>query len=474
MSRPAPQPRRKYDLTSGSLRWNLFRLAAPAAAGAVLHSIYNLVDAFWLGKVGKIALNAPGLSGPLFFVVFAIGWGFGTGGTALVAQYTGAGREREADRAAAQTILLLCVLISAMVLPVFALAPRILRLMQAPAEAVAPATVYLRVFLLGLPFIAFTMAYGSVLRAVGDTITVVVITGAANVVNLALDPLLIFGVGPFPELGVMGAAVASVIAQSFGAAACLACLLRGRGGVRVAPADFRPDRGLLWRVVRIGTPAAVGMSANSFGFVVFQSLVINPFGATVVGAFTIGFRVLHFVNAPMHAMASAAAPIVGQALGAGEVKLARRAVRLSASVFARMMFVPIALLMWKGRLVARLFIDDPGVIREAGRFFAVVPASVYFFGVLMMLMSAFYGSGHTRPAMIVAIIRVWVVRIPVAYLLAVAVGLGSLGAYLGMVAGNIASASVALALFLGGGWEHAVIDDGAPHQGQGEPDEGGG
>jgi Na+-driven multidrug efflux pump len=156
-------------------------------------------------------------------------------------------------------------------------------------------------------------------------------------------------------------------------------------------------------------------------------------------------------------MAMAAAPVVGQALGAQKPKLARRAVWTSASLVALVMFPPVVFLIWRGQLVARAFIESPDVIAEAGRFFMVVPASVYFFGVLMVLMAAFYGSGHTRPVMVISIMRLWVFRLPAAYLLAFVLGLGSTGAYLGMVFGNVLCALITLWVFLRGGWESAVV-----------------
>lgn len=453
----APAHRRgKRDLTSGSLMWNLFSLAAPSAAGIVLQSLYNLVDAFWLGKVGTVALNAPGLTGQVSFLAVAAAFGFSVGGTALVAQYTGAGRHRDADRAAAQNILLLCFLTTVLSLPVVVLAPYVLKLCQAPPESVPAATAYMRVYMSGMPLVAFVTAYGAALRALGDTMTVVAISAVANVLNFVLDPVLIFGLGGMPAMGVTGAALATVICQAVAAAACLGGLLRGRAGLHVAGADFRPDREMLRRILRVGLPSAVAGGLNSVAYNLFTILTINPLGSTVLSAFTIGFRVIHFFDAPMQAVAAATAPVVGQALGARKAKLARRAVRLGVLVVALIMAVPVVLLTWQGQFVARLFIPDPAVIAETRTFFYLVPSSTYLFGVLAVLMAAFYGSGHTLPALLVAIVR-GTVRVALAVLLIYALGMGSLGAYVGMVGGNVISALLALWLFLAGGWESALV-----------------
>jgi len=449
----------RRDLTSGPVVRNLLWLAAPVAVGMVLHALYNLVDAFWLGKWSKQALAAPGVSMPFFFFVIAFGTGLSTAGTALVAQHTGAGRHREADRAAAQTILLLCGLAVILGGPMLVLAPQLLRLARVPADVAPKAAVYLRILLPGLPLMAVTISYAAILRALGDTVTVVLIGVAANALNMVLDPVLIFGLAGAPSLGIGGAALATLTSQCIGAAACYALLRRHHGGLTITWADLRPDWPVLRKAFSVGLPVAVSNSVTSVGFAVFQTM-INSLGTVVIGAFTIGFRVIHFFNVPSQAMAVAAAPVVGQALGAGKPALARRAVLVSAGLVAAVMFLPLAFLIWKGQLVARAFVNDPEVIAESRNFFLIVPASSYFFGVLMVLMAAFYGSGHTRPVMVLAILRLWVLRVPAGYLLAFVAGWGSRGVYAGMAIGNVTCALVAFWLFCTVRWQRAVVPTG--------------
>jgi Na+-driven multidrug efflux pump len=177
----------------------------------------------------------------------------------------------------------------------------------------------------------------------------------------------------------------------------------------------------------------------------------------VIAAFTIGFRMTHFLSIPGHSMATAAAPIVGQALGAGKPERARRTVLLGVLIVALGMAIPYALMIWQGQLVARFFVDDPEVIREAGRFFLIVPASNYFFIVIMVLSSAFYGSGHTRPVMVISLLRQWAFRMPLAYLFGVLMGWGSVGIYVGMGLSNVICSVITIWVFMRGRWTHAVI-----------------
>jgi putative MATE family efflux protein len=332
----------------------------------------------------------------------------------------------------------------------------ILAVFQVPEDMAPDAIAYFQIVMAGIPLVAFTIAYGAILRALGDTITVVIIGILSNILNAVLDPLFIFGWGSFPRMGAGGAAIATVISQAAACVACMALIRKHRAGLVLAAGDLRPDWQVLRQTLSIGTPAAIGNASNSIGFSVFQILV-NWLGTTVVGAFTIGFRIINFVNVPGQALAMAASPIVGQALGAGRPDLARRAIKVSMAIVTVSMLPAVALLMWQGQLVARAFAFDKEVVAEAGRFFLIVPASSYLFGAIMVLTAAFTGSGHTRPAMFLAILRLWIVRVPVGYLLAFTLGMGSVGIYWGMVAGNVVSAVAAVLLVRGYKWQTAII-----------------
>jgi putative MATE family efflux protein len=303
-----PEIRARQDLTTRPLAATLIGMAAPIAAGTILQSAYALVNAYWLGKAGTTALAAPGAASPFQFIAVAFGMGFANAGTALVAQFTGARQYDRAERVAAQTILVLCSLITVVAVPMLVFAPKLLRLFQVPAVARPEATAYLRIILVGLPISAFTMAYGGVLRAVGDTVTVIVILAVANMANAAMDPFLIFGWVGLPRMGVKGAALGTVICQSGAALACYACLRRGRSGMHIKRADWKPDRPLIWKTLTVGLPAAIGGSSTSMGFALQQSMV-NTLGVVVMAAYTIGFRIINVLDVPVQAMASATAPV---------------------------------------------------------------------------------------------------------------------------------------------------------------------
>ncbi len=446
------------DLTSGSLEWNLFRLAGPIAAGMALQAFYNLVDAFWLGHWTKEALAAQSVSMPFFFLVFALVQAFATAGSSVVSQYTGAGRHYDADRAAAQMFLVLAAFAAALTLPMVLMAPGLLRLMGVPEEALDQGAAYMRIAMVGLPFMAFTAGYASALRALGNTMTIVLIGAATNLINLVLDPVLIFGLLGVPAMGVSGAAIATLTANIVNALICYRCLRAGHVGLRTRLADLKPDRAMLLTIVKIAAPLSINRSSDSWGFFVFR-ILINHLGITVLTAYTIGFRILQFFTMPAVALGYAAAPVVGQALGAGNRALARRAVWVSTALAAVVLLLPMLGMVIFGQGIASFFRADPDVMKEAGRFFLVVPASSYFFQVIMVLSAAFIGSGNTQAPMVISLMRHWALRLPIGYLLGYALGMGSMGIYLGMAIGNLVGAAVTLWVFLRGRWQRASVAD---------------
>ena len=466
---PTAEQLARRNLTNKPLGRTLLRLAVPVAADSAIRSLYNLADAFWLGRWSKEGLAAVGVSMPFFFITIAFGMGFGTAGTSLVSQLTGANRHEEAERAAAQTLLFMFTLALCFSVPLAIWAPQLFDLVQVPENAQAEAISYIRIMCAGLPLIAFIIAYGSVLRGLGDTTTVLVIGAVNNILNVIIDPFLIFGWAGLPAMGAAGAALAGVISLCTGTVAAIICMKRQRAGLALHFRDFKPDWDLLKRIARIGFPAALNNSSASIGFASLQ-VMINALGTAVIGAFTIGLRVIFFFNIPGHAVAAAAAPVVGQALGARRPKLARRSIWMGSLLVAVVMFLPLVFLIWQGGLVASAFTDNPAVQEEARLFFLAMPAASYFFSVLMVLTAAFFGSGHTTPAMVVGILRSFLLRLPLAYLFAFVLGWESLGIYIAWIVGNVISALVTLYLFRRGGWQKATIHTRTPEP---PPPEGG-
>ena len=447
---------RDQQLLSGSIPGSLLRLSLPIMATFLLQTLYNMADAFWLGKLGREALSAPGISFPILFFFVSFGAGFSVAGTTLVAQYTGSGQRDKANLAAGQTLIYL--ILGAIVISLvgeIASAP-LLRLLHTPDDVFVNACSYLRIIFVGIPFMAISFIYGALMRGRGDAVTPMIVDLSANFLNIVLDPFLIFGWGPFPRMEVAGAATVTVLCRVLASVACVVLLVSGKRGLKVRWAQIRPRWRYFRKIVRIGLPAAVGQSGASLGFMTIQGMV-NSFGSVVVSAFTVAIRIIHFLNVPTMGLSAGATALIGQNLGADKVKRAERTVWWAVAMVTAFLAVACTVLVFYSQPFIRFFIDDPQVVAQGVILFRIISYSVLFFGIIMVVFAAFQGAGKTSPVMFLSIGRLWLLRIPIVYILSFSLGMGPLGIWWGMFISNVITCIAGLAWFSRGSWKQKVI-----------------
>ncbi|HPF34706.1 MAG TPA: MATE family efflux transporter [Candidatus Krumholzibacteria bacterium] len=448
-------PMHGRDMTQGPMTRHLLAVAWPVSVSFLVQMLYNLVDAFWLGKLGRAALVAPTISMNVVFIGIALAMGLGQAGTTLVSQYRGAGRPEAMGRAAGQSLVLQLVLGSLLAGVGLLVAPQLLRLLDTPADAYAETLTYLRWVLAGVPFMFVFHVYQGIYSGLGDTVGPMRINVATGILNVVLDPLLIFGWGPVPALGVAGAALATVAAR--GVAAALAVrALTGAGGFRLRGADLRPDAEMMRRLLRIGLPLSLGQTVTSLGFTLLIGIV-NQFGSAATAAFGVGHRVVLTISVPAWAMAQANATAVGQNLGARLPERAALSVRTSAVLISVVLAPLCGLVMVFAAPLTRVFVDDPQVIVYGRELLRITAPSVFLFSLILVMFGAFQGAGKTVPVMVVNVARLWLVRIPFSWLLAVKLALGPSGLWWAMNLSNVLAAAAALVWFLRGDWKTAVI-----------------
>ena len=446
------------DMTQGPLASQLFAVAWPVMLSFLMQTLYNLVDAFWLGKLGRTALVAPTITMNVIFIGFSLAMGLGQGGTTLVSQYRGAGRLKEMGRAGGQTLLLLTVVGSALgVLGLLGSAP-ILRLLQTPPDAFAETLVYLRWIMVGVPFMFAFFVYQGIYTGMGDTVGPMQVNGISVLLNVVLDPLLIFGWGPVPALGVAGAAIATCISRALASAIGLHRLFRGDRGFKLQRSDIRWDARIAGKIVRVGLPVSLGHAATSLGFTLLIGIV-NTFGSAVTAAFGIGHRIIHMALVPMFGLSQANATAVGQCLGADLTERASKSVRSAAFMVGAILLPVTTLMFFFGDTISRIFVNDPEVISYGRDLFRITSYSVFAFGFVMVLFGSFQGSGHTVPVMVLNVSRLWAVRIPAAYLLGIVLGMGPAGLWWAMFLSNTLTAIAAGIWFSTGSWKRKVIGE---------------
>jgi len=384
-----------------------------------LQTFYNLTDTFWLGKLGdnaRGAVSVTGLAFPLIFFLSSFGFGFVIAGTSLVSQYRGANRIDQARQVVGQFIILVVLFCIIFISGSLIFLNEILYLLRTPAEIFSIANEYISVILIGVVFMFIFMSYQSFSHGLGDTVSPMKIQIISVSLNVILDPFLIFGIGFFPRLETYGAALATLIARILAAILAIYFMYKKLPSIVPRKKDISPNPDMLRRIIKISIPASVSHSATSFGFLILQGFV-NTFGTLVISTFSIGNRIINFFMLPAMGISSALATIIGQNLGAKKVSRAVKSVKVSFGlVFTIMVTGTILVFLFSSSLI-RFFINDPEVIEIGRRMMRVTSLAATVFAVLFVFIGVFNGSGHTRPAMIFNISRLWFFRIPLVYIL---------------------------------------------------------
>lgn len=430
---------------------NLVRLAVPIMLANLSQMMYNLADAFFLGRLGREAVAAAAIAFNLVMFVVVVGLGLANAGTTLIAQSIGAGRGDRANFYLGQTTLVLMVGAVLFSFLMTAFGPQILQLMQVPPDAFSETLVYTRIVFAALPLMFMSFVLQAAMQGVGDSVTPLIVQLIAVTLNVALDPLLIFGVGPFPRLEVAGAAVATVIARGLGSIIALTILLRGRSGLRLRPRDLKPDRQGLGVLLRIGLPASLGQGVSALGFTVLQG-VVNSFGSAVIAAFGIGSRITNLFIMPAIGLSRATSALVGQCLGAEQYWKARAVVRYATRSILVFITLGMTLTFFYGHSFVRFFVNDPEVIAHGAVMFRIISASVITFALLTVMFGAFEGGGYTKPVMYLSVLRLWGLRVPLAWLFSLRLGFGPNGIWMAMFVSNLVTSALGMGVLKKGRW----------------------
>ncbi len=445
-----------HDYTAGPVGGAILLLAVPMVLEMALESVFAIVDIFWVSRLGAAAVAAVGLTEALLTAVYALAFGLAMGATALVARRIGEKDPEAAAVAGVQALGLALVISAVLGTAGVLLAPRLLALMGASPAVLDAGTGYATVMLGGEATIVVLFVVNAVFRGAGDAAIAMRILWLANGLNIVLDPLLIFGVGPFPELGVTGAAVATTVGRGIGAAYAVSRLFRANGRVRVSSRHLRLDLGVMRQIVRLAMPASlqhlIGM-ASWVGLV----RILAGFGSPVLAAYTIAIRVMIFALLPSWGLSNAAATMVGQGLGARKPERAEQAVwRAGHYNVAFLTAVALVFLLAAGPLVG-LFTSDAEVRRLAADCLRITALALPFYAYGMVFTQAFNGAGDTWTPTWLNLACFWVLELPLAWLLAFPLGLGPAGVFLAIAAAFSALALAGSVMFRRGGWKARIV-----------------
>ena len=433
----------------------LMKVSLPIMASNLLQTLYNLVDAYYLGKLGKEAISAPSITMNISNFIIVFGVGFSIAGTTMIAQAHGADRtnRKRVDFLASQVLTLNMFMSIVVLLLGTTLTVPLLRLLQVPEGLTFTyASQYMAITFLGMPFFFVDMVLRGTLQGMGDSVTPLYVQTTAVVLNVILDPILIFGFGPIPAMDVAGAAIATNIARAISCTVSLFILFSGRKGVQVKGRLMRPERKTVGLLLKIGLPASIGQALSSLGFAVIQG-VVNSFGSAVIAAFGVGNRVTSLFNMPAQGISQGCAVLAGRKLGQREHGQAEQVIRTGLWTIGIFICIGMALVFTFGDYLVRFFVDDPEVVSYGVQMFRFTTISVVFFALYTVVCGAFQAGGKTKPVMTMNLVRLWGLRVPFSYILPLAFGLGTQGIWLGMALSNILVAIWSFILFKRGSWK---------------------
>jgi putative MATE family efflux protein len=455
----------KLDLLSGNMVKTIIKLGFPVALSTFVQTLYNLADTFWLGKLGRNALSAPVISFHILFFIVSIAIGFSMAGTSLVAQFSGAKQKEKINKTAGN--LLVYLTIFSLIITVLGLlfAQKLLLLLKTPQEAFAGTYSYFRIMLLGMPFAFPIFVYQSVMNGYGDTKSPLKIEFISALINLLLDPVLIFGWFGFPAMGVEGAALTSVVTRGIASFIGVYLFFSGKKGIKLNLKHLKPDPKLFPLMIKIGIPASIGMSGASLGFMVLMGIV-NLFGTPVVSAYGIASKIIHFFTMPSMGITSAVTAIVGQNLGANNLQRAKEAVSKGIYLMLAVIIPSVIIMVIFGKSLTIFFIPHDKLVHQLGQtMFYIIAPSILFFGLSTVLNGAFQGSGYTVPVMVTHLSRVWLFRIPFVYVISMIILKGptdihaSVGIWWGMFFSNLFAFVMIFLWYLQGKWLKARINN---------------
>ncbi|WP_353635458.1 MATE family efflux transporter (plasmid) [Halobacterium sp. NMX12-1] len=453
--------REEFDLTTGSIGKPLFFLSMPIVVTNLFQTAYNLADTFWLGQYSTDALAAISFAFPMVFLLISLGMGISVAGSVLVAQYTGAGEERQAEFAASQTMTF-AVIASVLLGGVgYFFVGDFLSLMGASTDVLPLASSYMEVVALGLTFMFGFAVFIALMRGYGDTITPMLVMFGSVVLNIIIDPFLIFGWWAFPEMGIQGAAVATVFSRALALVVGLAIMFRGRRGVEIHLRDMVPEFAYLRRLARIGVPASIEGTgrALSMNLLLF---IVATFSDPIVAAYGIGTRVFSVIFLPAIAVARGVETMTGQNIGADKPDRAEQAVTLAAKVlFGILSAAGIIVFIFPEPIVSVFVGTDQAaagqVVSAGAQFLRYVALTFGFIGIMRAYTGSFRGAGKTLTAAAISVLTLGVIRFPVAW---VASGpLAETGIWLSFAISNVAGAIIAYAWFQRGTWRTADLTE---------------
>ncbi|MDX9846570.1 MAG: MATE family efflux transporter [Tenuifilaceae bacterium] len=446
----------EVDYTSLSMRKALILLSIPMVLEMLMESIFTICDIYFVSKLGAEAVSIVGLTESMLTMVYAFGIGFAISATAIVSRRIGEKDPRGASAAAAQAMIVVLLSVVIISLVGFAFSKDLLRLMGADAEIVDKYYGYTQWMLAGNGTIMLLFVLNGIFRGAGNAAIAMRVLWAANIINIVLDPMLIFGYGPFPALGVEGAAIATNIGRGSAVLYQLYILFFGKSAIRIKLSALLPDFTQIAAFLKLSYSGILQLVIAQLSWIGLVR-IISTFGSLSIAGYTVGVRIMIFSLLPAAGISNAAATLVGQNLGAGNPQKAEKSAWVSGLVNAAFMgVIGLMLVLWAEPIVSFLT-GDPEVVVKGAECLRIMSIGFVAYGFGMVMVHSLNGSGDTLSPMVINLICFWAIEIPLAYYLAIVLGYQEKGVYYSIVVAESLMTLLALLVFRRGKWKFNVV-----------------
>ncbi len=456
MEQPRSETKIRPDLTSGSITRSIFYLAGPAVATMFLETAFSIADIYWVGKLGAVSLAAVISSAFLIWIIYSLVGAISVGVVAMVARFVGARRPDQAIFVSREAYVFSLLFAFGVTILGLLFAKWVFILMGTAPDVTHLGIRYLRIIFAGAVTFFLIDVFSAIFRASGDTKTPMVVIGASLGLNIVLDPLLIFGLGPFPRLETDGAALASVFSQGVGSLFFMFLIIRGKLGFKFSLLPkLKIDFSTVWRILRIGIPASSAWILFSVVYL-FINKIVALFGTEAIAALGVGNRMESISFLTCMGFSVAASTLVGQNLGAGKPERSAQSAWQTAGIGVLITgFVGIMFFVFP-KQIASFFISDPQVVAIGIGYLRILALSQVFMALEIIFEGAFGGAGNTIPPMVISMVGS-LARIPLAYLLAVHWSAGITGVWWALTLTTIIKGMVVSYWFSRGGWKSKKI-----------------
>lgn len=447
----------KQDLTQGPIIKTLLSLAWPIIVANILSMTYQLTDTFWVGRLGAGAVAAISLSFPIIFLLISVAGGLAMAGSIMVAQFKGKKDEKNVKFFSAQVFSLM--FISAILITVlgYIFTPVLLGMMRPEAAVFTMGVSYLRWSFLGITLLFIYYVYQALMRGVGEVKIPMYLVLFTVLLNLLLDPLFIFGWGPVPAMGVSGAAIATIGTQGLAGFVALFLMFKGTKGINLDLKDLKPNWPAFKKLFKLGIPSSIENSMMALSILALLFLVTD-YGTDVLAAYGIGGRISNMLFIPIAGLTMASATLVGQSFGAGKKERVEEIIRKVARLVFLLALIVSVIIFFSAEFLAGIFVpNDPNVVFLSSQFVQVTVVTLTVMASQFVFLSSFRAVGDTRAALLINMSSLWLLRLPIAFILSRFTDLGYWGIWIAFPIADLLTFYLTLSWYKWGKWRHKEV-----------------